>query len=147
MTLPTKLLALLFSLGLTLPVMAGQAEDLGDYLVHYNTINTSLLSPEVARAYGIQRSGTRALLNIAVLKKSDDGLNLPSTARVRASATNLAGQRRDLEMQEIQDQDAIYYIGTFRMHNEETLNFRIQVQPEGQGRTHEFNFRQQFYTD
>jgi hypothetical protein len=61
--------------------------------------------------------------------------------------TNLAGQRRDLDLQEIRDQEAIYYIATFRFHNEENLNFRVSVQPEGQGRSHEFSFRQQLYTD
>lgn len=142
-----NLIALIFGLVFSLPVFAQQAEDLGQHLVHYNTMNTSMLSPEVASAYGIQRSGTRGLLNIAVLKKEADGLNTPVTARVSATATNLAGQRRELDMQEIRDQDAIYYIATFRFHNEEQLNFRVNVQPEGQGRMSEFSFRQQFYVD
>jgi hypothetical protein len=147
MTARLKWLVPILGLLVSLPSMAQQAEDFGDYLIHYNTMNTSMLSPEVASAYGIQRSGTRALLNIAVLKKQADELNTPVTARVSATATNLAGQRRDLDMQEIRDQDAIYYIGTFRFHNEEHLNFRVTVQPEGQGRSHEFSFRHQFYSD
>jgi hypothetical protein len=144
---PILAIVLVLGLGFSQSSLAQQAEDLGQHLVHYNTMNTSQLSPEVASAYGIQRSGTRGLLNIAVLKKEDDGLNTPVTARVSATATNLAGQRRDLEMQEIRDQDAIYYVATFRFHNEEHLNFRVSVQPEGQGRTREFSFRQQFYAD
>lgn len=143
----TRMLSFLLLFGLSLHAGAQQAEDIGDYLVHYNTLNTTLLSPEVARAYGIQRSGTRGLLNIAVLKKRPDGLNDPVPARVTASVINLAGQRRDLELQEIRDQEAIYYVATFRFHNEENLNFRVSVQPEGQGRAHEFSFRQQLYTD
>ena len=142
-----RLFIVLIGLFVSLSCLAQQAEEFGQHVVHYNTMNTNMLSPEVASAYGIQRSGTRGLLNIAVLKKEEDGLNTPVTARVSATATNLAGQRRDLEMQEIQDQDAIYYVATFRFHNEEYLNFQVSVQPEGRDRRHEFSFRQQFYVD
>lgn len=145
--MPNRVLSFVLLLALSLHAVAEQAEEFGDYRIHYNTMNTTLLSPEVARAYDIQRSGTRALLNIAVLKKNNDELNTPVTARVRASVSNLAGQRRDLDVKEIRDQEAIYYIATFRFHDEENLNFRISVQPEGESRAHEFSFRQQFYTD
>ena len=124
---------------------AQQARSFGPYEVHYNALNTNLLTPEVAQAYGIQRAGTRAMLNITVLHT--DG-NRPVPAAVTASATNLTGQRRSIEMREIRDQDAIYYLGTFRVHNEESLNFSIEVQPEGRtGPPFTFAFRQQFYTD
>lgn len=138
---------LLAGLVASLSSWAQQAEEFGDYTIHYNTINTNLLTPETASAYDIQRSGTRALLNIAVLRGDDQG-DAPVTARVSATAINLAGQRREIAMREIRDQDAIYYIGTFRFRQEETLNFRISVTPEGHTRPpHEFTFRQQFYTD
>jgi hypothetical protein len=74
-----RMLSFLLLFGLSLQAPAQQAEDLGDYLVHYNTMNTTLLSPEVARAYNIQRSGTRGLLNIAVLKRT----RMNSTPRSR----------------------------------------------------------------
>ncbi len=124
---------------------AEQIEQINGHVVHYNTLNTNLLSPDVARSYGIQRSANRALLNIAVLKPEGD-VNTPVTARISASATNLAGQRRVIDLQEIHDQGAIYYIGTFRIHDQEQLNFRIQVQPEGSTQSREFTFRQQFFT-
>ncbi len=128
-------------------VRAGQAEQFGEYSIHYNTMNTNLLDPETASAYDIQRSGTRALLNIAVLRADDEG-DEAVTARVSATAVNLAGQHRDIEMREIRDQDAIYYIGTFRFRQEENINFRINVSPDGHtGAPHEFTFRRQFYTD
>ena len=127
------------------PAIGQQAETFGPYRVHYNALNTNLLTPEVARAYGIQRAGTRAMLNVTVLD-ADAVESVP--ARVTATATNLTGQRRDIEVREIRDQDAIYYIGTFRVHNEETLNFSVQVSPEGhQGDPFEFDFRQQFFVD
>ena len=138
----------LIALNLSAPALAQQAERHGDYIIHYNTMNTRLLAPEFARAYGITRDGNRALINIAVLRVRDGELDEPVTARVSVSSSNLAGQRRDIDMIEVREQDAIYYIGTFRFRQEETLTFRISVDPDGKPRgPHEFTFRQQFYTD
>lgn len=134
----------------TSSAVAQQAEDIGNYRVHYNALNTNVLPPEVASAYGIQRSGNRAMLNIAVLRKAEnaDSMDVPTHAEVSAGAINLTGQRREIGLQEIEDDDAIYYIGTFRIHDEETLTFTISVQPEGSRQPpQEFSFQQQFFTD
>lgn len=129
---------------------AEQSEDIGDYVVHYNTMSTRLLPPEVARAHDIQRSSSRALLNIAVLKKNDEAGEMPTpvTAEVTASAVNMTGQRRNIRMREVTEQDAIYYIGTFRVHDEERLDFTVRVTPAHSDRSpSEIRFRQQFFVD
>lgn len=136
--------------GLVTHANAQQAERIGDYIVHYNTINTNLLPPDVARAYGIQRAASRALLNVAVLRASDEEstMDTPSMAEVTASAINLSRQRRAIPMQEVADQDAIYYIGTFRIHDEEMLDFTIRVKPiDSDTEAREIRFRQQFFVD
>lgn len=138
------LIAACLCLALLADVQAQQSEDFGDFVVHYNTINTDLLPRDVAQAYGIQRSGTRALLNIAILRKAD---LTPVHARVSAAAVNLSGQRREIGLREITDDGSIYYIGQFRVHNEETLNFDIQVRPkDAEIPPLELAFRQQFFT-
>ena len=130
------------------PAIAQQAEDIGRHWVHYNTFNTAFLTPEVARAYGIDRSGQRSLLNIAVVRKNESGLDTPVRARVSARASNLAGQQRDLEMREIVDGDAIYYIASFRIHNRERLNFVVDVEPlDGASRRSTVRFQQTFYIE
>jgi len=84
------------------------------------------------------------MLNVTVL---DRETGAPVVARVSATATNLTGQRREISLRQINDQGAIYYIGQFRIHNEETLNFVLDVIPEGhQGAPLNFSFRQQFFT-
>lgn len=139
---------LLMAVCLVSPVTAQQAEDIGQHWVHYNTFNTAFLTPEVARAYGIERSGQRSLLNIAVVRKNESGLDTPVRARVSARANNLAGQRRDLEMREIVDGDAIYYIASFRIHNRERLNFVVDVEPlDGASRPSTVRFQQTFYIE
>jgi len=135
---------LILTASLAFPAAAQQSEQFGDYEVHYNTLNTNMLSPEIASVYGIQRAGTQAMLNITVLDKES---REPMEAEVSATATNLTGQRRDIEMRRVSDQDAIYYIGQFRIHDEETLNFNVEIQPEGhQDSPYTLTFRQRFYT-
>ena len=124
------------------------SRDFGDYVVHYNALNTNLIPPTVAQGYGIQRSSSRALVNITVLKKVMDTPGTPVSAKISASGTNLTGQRREIEIREIQDPEgAIYYIGEFPVHNLETYNFTVQVSVEGEQEPLMVKFRQQFYTE
>ena len=145
-----KLLRTLTSLAFILSVNAHaqQAQDFEDYTIHYNALNSSLISPEVAKAYGIQRSGSRALINISVLKNTEDQLPTAVKAKVTASGRNLTGQTRKIEMREINEgDDAIYYIGELSVSNMETFGFSVMVTPEGQSKPFNVKFRQQFYTE
>ena len=123
--------------------LAQQAQEFDGHTVHYNALSTSELTPEVAQAYGIRRSSNRALLNITVLAGTE-----PVAAAVTATARNLTGQNRDIEMRRIDEGgEAIYYIGEFRVNNMETFDFRIAVTPEGSSETLDVRFRRQFYTE
>ena len=127
---------------------AQQSQDFGEYVVHYNTLNTNLIPPQVAQGYGIKRSSSRVLLNVTVLKKVMDTPGTPVNAHVVATATNLTGQRRDIEIREIQDgEGAIYYLGEFPVHNLETFNFVVETTPEGEKEPLTVKFLKQFYTE
>jgi hypothetical protein len=127
---------------------AQQSQDFGEYVVHYNALNTNLIPPQVAKGYAIKRSSSRVLLNVTILKKVMDTPGTPVKARVVASATNLTGQRRDLQIREIKDAEgAIYYLGEFPVHNLETFNFVVEVTPKGEEETLTVKFLQQFYTE
>jgi len=128
--------------------LAQQSQDFGDYVVHYNTLNTNLIPPQVAQGYGIVRSPNRALLNITVLKKVMDTPGTPVSAAVSASATNLTGQLRELEIREINDSEgAIYYVAEFPVHNLETYRFEVRVAITGEQDPLMVRFTQQFYTE
>jgi len=144
------LMTLLLLAALTSPTAgeAQQSQDFGDYVVHYNSFNTNLIPPQVAQAYGIQRSSSRALLNITILKKVMDNPGTPVSAEVTASGTNLTGQRREIELREIRDPGgAIYYIGEFSVHNMETYIFHVEIVIEGEQDPLVVKFKQQFYTE
>ena len=135
-------------LGFSCRAEAQQSQDFGDYVVHYNALNTNFIPPQVAQGYGIRRSSSRALLNLTVLKKVMDNPGTPVSAKVSASGTNLTGQLREIEIRELKDTEgAIYYIGEFPIHNLETYNFSVNVQPEGETEPLLVKFRQQFYTE
>ena len=56
---------------LTIPLMfsvhAENMKKMGDINVHYIALGSTFLTPEIAKAYGIERSRYKGLVNIAVL--------------------------------------------------------------------------------
>ena len=119
-------------------------KDIGNYVVHFSAQSTDQLQPEVARAYNIVRSKNRAMLNVSILRETD---NVPVPADVQVKTVNLTGQLKNVTMRRIDEQDAIYYIGETPVANRETLIFDIAVQPEGVDTPSEVRFKRQFYTD
>jgi len=118
--------------------------DIGDHIVHFSAQSTDQLPPEVARAYNIVRSKNRAMLNVSVLLEAD---NTSVTAGVTVKTVNLTGQLKNITMRQINEQDAIYYIGEVPVANRETLIFDISVIPEGAESASDVRFKRQFFTD
>jgi len=119
----------------------------GDYIVHFNAQSTTMLPAQVARAFGIQRSENRAMLNITILRRSEGADDTAVEAEVDVAASNLLGQVKNVRLRELREGEAIYYIGEMTVANEEIIKFDISVQPEGVERPYEFSFKQQFYTN
>ena len=120
------------------------SENIGDHVVHFSAQTTDQLPPEVARAYNIVRSKNRAMLNVSVLRASD---NAAVEAGVTVKAVNLTGQLKNITMRQIDEQDAIYYIGEVAVANRETLIFDISVTPGGTDSPSDVRFKRQFFTD
>lgn len=102
----------------------------GDITVHYNAIPTTALTPEIARRTGITRSSNRALLNVSVQRgeRAADSVAIP--ARIEAAATNPVGQRQTLNLREVRDGRALYYLGEARIEERDTIDFDLIVTPE-----------------
>jgi hypothetical protein len=127
--------------------MAENSRDFEQYVVHFNALATDVLPPQVAREYRITRSQNRGMINITILKKVLGSPGQPVHAHVTATAQNLAGQHREIRMREIREGNAIYYIGEFRVANEETLKFNVRARPQGTPDHLEVQFSQDFYTN
>ena len=118
--------------------------NIGDHVVHFSAQTTDQLPPAVARAYNIVRSKNRAMLNVSVLRASD---NTAVEAVVAVKTVNLTGQLKNITMRQINEQEAIYYIGELPVANRETLIFDISVIPDGADQASEVRFKRQFFTD
>ena len=113
----------------------------GDYEVHFNALRTDTLTQEVARAYGIQSSANRVMLNVTVLRQRK-----PVEAEVQAEVYNLNGQLKNMDVRRISEGEAIYYIGEVSISGSEILVFDITVTPAGETTPIEVKFKREFHS-
>ena len=132
--------ALLTSALVTHQAFAEQKKTLGNWDVHYIAVETTFLTPEIAKAYGIVRSKNSVLLNISVLDKTT---KKAQSVAVMGNARNLLGTEKDLSFKEVKDGDAIYYLAVLPIRDEEHYRFNIRLQ---QGNTQQtLKFEQKVY--
>lgn len=143
----TLSLSLLIFTLISTNVIAEQKIEDDNYIVHYSAINTTMLTPEVAKASGITRSRKRGMLNIAVQKKQKSGKIEGVLAQLDGKVSNLIGQQRTLDFNVITEGAAIYYLAEFFLDNGERLSFEINVQPTPQYRGLKVSFDQTFFID
>ncbi|MGL6336680.1 DUF4426 domain-containing protein [Aeromonas jandaei] len=137
----TAWMSCLLALLMTLPLRAEQMKELGPWQVHYNAFNSSFLTPEVAKTYGLERSRYNGIINIAVQDKQGKA----QAVSVTGEAKNLTGTIRDLSFQEVKEGDAIYYLATLPYRNEDTYQFTLKIMGGGQQQI--LTFQQTFYVD
>lgn len=129
---------------LTATVNAENMQKLNDLNVHYIAIGSTFLTPEIAKAYGIERSRYKGLVNIAVLDNTQDG-NPAKTVNINGKARNDVGQIKSLDFMEVKEGDAVYYLAQVSYSNEETIYFDINITDKG--KQHNLTFSQKFYVD
>ena len=159
---PATLLACLMALGLTACGPSGSGTSLNDapearelaptvqefdnYVVHYNAITSDTITAQDAARYGIARSRSNVLVNVVLLKKDGSPGHTPVGGTVSADVNNLTGQTKNVNMQQISEGNAIYFIGVVPVANNETLNFNISATPDGEQESLQVKFQQQFFT-
>jgi hypothetical protein len=121
------------------------SRDFGEFQLHFNAVRTDVLTPEVARAYGIARSANRVLLNVSVLRENPDGTTAPADGTVTATAYNLNGQLKDLAMRRITEGSSVYFIGEVAIAGNEILVFDISAVPAGQSSKYSVQFKREFF--
>lgn len=123
------------------------SKDFGDYVVHFNALTTDQLTADVAKQYGIVRSPNRAMLNVSIIRKEAGTIGESVPGSVSASATNLTGQLKNLQVREVKEGGAVYYIGDVAVANRETLVFNIDVTPMNETSRFSMRFTRQFYAE
>jgi len=146
---PRSFLYFLCIAALLIPVLATaeNSTSVGGYTVHHNAFTADTLTPEIAKTHGFQRSKFRGLLNVSVIKDAPGTTGTSVPAQVEAKIVNLTGQTTNLDMREIKEDDAIYYIGEFPVHNDQTIDFVIEATPQESDKTLIMRMDQQFFTD
>lgn len=124
-------LGILLLLAASFPLYAEDSTHAEGYNIHHSTLTTDTLAPDIAKAYGITRSPNRGMVNISLIKEKPGTTGTATPAKVEVSLKRLMGQQEEVEMREIREGNAIYYIGVFGVVNGEKVAFDIKVTPEG----------------
>jgi len=109
-------------------------EKFGDVTVHYNTFNSTYLTPDIAKAAELIRSKNQGVINVSVIK---DGK--PLVASVSGSVKDLTSKTVPLSFRQVTEQGAIYYIAQYPVDQQETRTFEIKVQTGDKINTINFN--------
>jgi hypothetical protein len=139
-----RLLAALCLCSVAAVAHAEISQKLGPLEIHYNALTTNELLPDIARAYKIERSKTRGLVTMSVLRQNKMGEPTPVPAKLTVYVTNLSQQLATVDMREIREGTAIYYLGDFRVVPPDTLKFTATIEVAGVPKQ-EMVFNQSFY--
>jgi hypothetical protein len=121
-------------------------QDFGDYIVHYSAISTNQLVAEVAKSYGIERSGHRGLLNVAVQAKSNDATHMIG-AHVSAEVADLTGHHTPIAVRETSENGDVDYLGEFPLESSGAYIFTVKVTPPGHIQPYVVKFNQDYVVD
>ncbi|MCQ6256483.1 DUF4426 domain-containing protein [Pseudomonas sp. Q11] len=115
-------------------IKSDRKEVFGDITVHYNTFNSTFLTPDIAKAAELIRSKGQGVINVSVIK---DGK--PLMAQVSGTVKDLTSKTVPLTFRQITEQGAIYYIAQYPVDQQETRTFEIKVQTGDKINTINFN--------
>ena len=135
-----RLALFLITACLSVGVMAADAikgerkEVFGDITVHYNTFNSTFLTPDIAKAAELTRSKNQGVINVSVIKGGK-----PLMAQVSGTVKDLTSQSVPLKFKEVTETGAIYYIAQYPVDQQEVRTFEIKVQTGDKVNTLNFN--------
>ena len=128
----------------TVQAQENTSYEMENYIVYYNVFNSSMITPEIARAHNLIRAKDRVYLNVALVKKTG-GNAIP--AIISGQHRNLIQQKFELEFIEIKEATATYYLAPIRFNNEEILHIDITASPVDKSETASFTITKKLYQD
>lgn len=135
-------LSLVLGLLLSYQVNAEQKQALGSWDVHYIALNTTFLTPQVAKQYSIVRSKFNGLINISVLDRKDKSAQ---SVVLTGKAKNLLGVVKSLNFKQVTEGKAIYYLAVLPFSDQEQYRISIDINDGLDQRT--LKFQHKFYVD
>jgi len=119
-------------------------KEFGNIKVFYSSFNSSFILPDVASAYNITRGKDKGLVNISVIVNDKTG---GTTALVKGAVFNIFAQQQKLKFLEVREGDIVYYLAPFEFENEDSMTFKIQIQPDPNKPAYSISFQNKFYHD
>lgn len=108
----------------------------GPYTLRASTVRSESISAEAAKAQGIDRSPSRAVINVTVMR---DGKTVP--AQVAVHVRNLAGMRRAVPMRPTPENGYISYVGAYSLARGDVLDYNVTARPVGSAKPLSLHFR------
>ena len=137
------------ALGLVLAMLPFAAhsqyeQTFGDATVHYSALSTERLLPAMAKSYGITRSASRGLVNVAIEQKAPGDKTTPARATLTGKAVSLGGDSAPLKFRELVEDGTVSYISEFPLSAPDTYAFTITIVPESAAPPYTLKFSQDF---
>ena len=142
MTLHSALL--LLAALLAAPVQASDRYATRDIELYCVAMPTTELTAEAAKNYNVERSPSRGLLTVTLVKKGKAGKNETLSGQVYAGAINLRNNLSNIPIREVRDGDSVYYLGEFQVTTPDTLRFLVNANV--MGKTMKNEFAREFYS-
>jgi len=101
-------------------------------------VPTTELTAEAAKNYNVERSPTRGLLTVTLVKKGKSGTNETIAGQVYAGAINLRNFLSNIPIREVREGDSVYYLGEFQVTTPDTLRFLVNANVMGKVMKSEF---------
>jgi len=121
---------------------AEQKQELGSWEVHYIALNTTFLTPQVAKKYAIVRSKFNGLINISVLDRQD---KTAQSVILTGEAKNLLGVIKPLAFKQVIEGEAIYYLAVLPFSDQEQYRISVAINDGLKQKT--LKFQHKFYAD
>lgn len=129
-----QLLVLVTAVLVSASAWSDNRTEFDDYVIYHSAIPSTFISPEIAEEYNLTRSRTIGILNVSIHAR--DGENDDKFKAVAASLdgsmTNEAQQRDSLSFKRVREGDAVYYLAQFQYRDGNSLDFELDVTPQGE---------------
>lgn len=142
----TSILPLTLGLSVLGHAALAQAHEVAQhgYILRSSTVSSMNIDSRTARKHGIERSPTRGILNVTVLKRDAQRQHtVPAT--VSAHVRNLAGMEREISLTATRANGRVSYTGLYDFAPREVLDFTISARPEGSSRRLVLRYRDRMW--
>ncbi|MGP9800602.1 DUF4426 domain-containing protein [Rheinheimera sp. NSM] len=118
----------------------GHIVEFDNFTLRANVSRATVLSDTMAQKYGITVHPDLAVLNLVILDNTSDRSQATVEAVVSARHENLLGHSKEIDMQSIETDGYISYIGTLDASSQRVFQLIISAQPQGSEQPLQMNF-------